>query len=554
MNETLRGANSGGGRQAGVDPKEIQAFLDKRIGQIAGPLDADAMARKASHDKLLGNALTKLKMRDWRAALADLNLLLTNDPYDALALHKRAEAENHLGLYKEAELDARKALALDPGSAGAWQQLAWSLLKQGRYQEALEAINRALALDPANANDYAIRAYIKSMLGDRDGAIADLEKAALLDPHYRHKLDLARQGGRIYDPGEDEDSIADMVSSALGGVSRRPLVLAGLAVILLLAVVGGMVIRYGKAETKRKLAALTPWTPKPALVSPSGAPMIGKYELGRVIGKGGMGEVYAAKDLSLGRPVAIKKMANLLPELGEQGRQLFIKEAKVVASLHHPSIVDIYEIIERGSEVYLVFEFVNGKTIHQLIAEKTRLTPQQSLAILKPVCRALTFAHHHNLVHRDLKPANIMITAEGHLKLMDFGIARSLGDTAAGNAQIEGQRPDLFARTRTVMGTPSYMPPESDSGIVSKQGDVYALGVTLYEMLTGRLPYSAKAGAPEKIAMRYAPATTLVPGLPPAIDTLVKDALQPQPDKRLQTPIEFLSRLKAIVGETVTPF
>jgi tetratricopeptide (TPR) repeat protein len=520
---------------------------------------AATAAQKMAIDNLLMGAKSKMDMGDYRGSLDQLNALLRLDPNNIKALVGKAEVLNQLKLYSESEKSALAALRVDPNNPKAWQQLAWSLLKQKRFKEALEAINRAIALDPNSAVAYAIRAYIKDVLGDRKGALDDMEKAAMLDPRYRNKLEMARQGSKLYDPDADDDAMANTVASALGRMPRWPFA-AALAALILMSVVGGLMGRRKKDGPSSGVAPtmIAQRPSAPAFTSQSGGVMIGKYELGQVIGRGGMGEVYEAKDLSLGRRVAIKKVTAQVSELGTMGRQMLLKEAKLVATLHHPSIVDIYEIIEQGDDLFVVFEFVSGKTVHHVLAEAGGHLPfNQTLAILRPVCQALQFAHDQGLVHRDLKPANIMLTEQGHVKLMDFGVARSLADSGpAPTLEAEAgptSVPRQFARTQTVVGTPSYMSPETGEGVVCKEADVYSLGVTLYEMLAGRLPFPAESTTMDKRAMKFQPASTLVWGIPPGVDEMITYALQPDPARRMKSPAEFLARLEAAAAAAPAP-
>ena len=226
-------------------------------------------------------------------------------------------------------------------------------------------------------------------------------------------------------------------------------------------------------------------------------------------------------------------MSPTVAGLGKDWRDAYIKEARIVASLRHPAIVEIFDIVEAEDDIYLVFEFVRGQTVHQLIAEQGPLSLGRSADILRPICRALAFAHGRKLVHRDLKPMNIMVADDGSSKLMDFGIARVLpgGDPT---------------RTETVRGTPLYMAPESWQGVLRIESDVFSLGVCLYEMITGDLPFKAGAATPSN--SRFDPPSSRVRGLPAAIDELLARALEPDPDKRIGSALDFLRRLEAACG------
>ena len=168
--------------------------------------------------------------------------------------------------------------------------------------------------------------------------------------------------------------------------------------------------------------------------------------------------------------------------LDRKERERFLREARTVASLKHPNIVEIYSIVEDGGEVYLVFEFAQGKTLHEVLSSGSPLAFDAARRVLKDACEAVECAHRNKIVHRDIKPSNIMVTEGGGAKVMDFGVARQAKEAATKVA------------TNTVAGTPPYMAPESEQGTVGPQSDVYGLGVVFYEMLSGKLPF-AGAGA-----------------------------------------------------------
>jgi len=261
----------------------------------------------------------------------------------------------------------------------------------------------------------------------------------------------------------------------------------------------------------------------------------GQYEVAREIGAGGMGRVYEGTDRSLNRRVAIKKMRDEL-RADPRERARFVSEAKTVAALHHPSIVDIYAIAEEGPDVYLIFEYVDGKTVHELVHEVGRLEPAAAAGIVRAAAEALEFAHARGVIHRDMKPSNVMVDSAGRVKVMDFGIARAAKDALS-----------RYSVTNTVVGTPPYMAPEQEQGQVRRESDVYALAICAYEMLSGDLPFAGTGSGMmlNKINRVFEPLSRRVPGLPSALDAVFARALDPNPDKRWRTPREFSDALAA---------
>ena len=286
--------------------------------------------------------------------------------------------------------------------------------------------------------------------------------------------------------------------------------------------------------------------PAPAPASASDAL---PFTIVRSIGEGGMGVVYEAIDRALDRRVAVKRLRDDAED-GIAGIQNLVKEAKTVASLHHPNIVDIYAVTSQGGAYYLVFELVEGRTVHSLLHEHGRLTLKDTRAILDPVCRALEYAHERGVVHRDLKPANVMITTQGQIKVMDFGLARKLQQKesaapvlpASGSAAAANQD---SAMTNTFAGTPVYAAPEASFGLIVPQSDVYALGVMAYRMLGGALPFSAQASM-DTAGRVYQPLSQLLKEAPAGMDALIAACLEPDPHQRLASPRLFRERLAAL--------
>jgi serine/threonine-protein kinase len=247
--------------------------------------------------------------------------------------------------------------------------------------------------------------------------------------------------------------------------------------------------------------------------------------------------VYEGTDVSLNRKVAIKRMRDEL-RLDPRERLRFINEAKLVASLHHPNIVDIYAIIEQEQDIFLIFEYVNGKTVHDIITGRGHLSLQHALSICRGVAAGLEFAHGRGVIHRGLKPSNIMIADEGFVKVMDFGIARLAKDAAT-----------RFSMTNTVVGTPPYMAPEQEQGVVRREGDIYSLAICAYEMLCGKPPFSGLGAGMlmNKVNMSFTPPSQIVSGLPNGVDRVFTRALQPDPENRFRRAQEFLSALESLV-------
>lgn len=267
--------------------------------------------------------------------------------------------------------------------------------------------------------------------------------------------------------------------------------------------------------------------------------LAGKFELRGVIGRGGMAKVWEAHDRSTGRDVAVKKVQ--LPEgpRAEQRRNLALLEARTLTSLRHPNIVEIYEVVDNPSGLFLVFEFLHGKTLQQLIAEERQLTLERVSRILRPACAALEYAHSRGFVHRDFKPSNVMVLPGGAVKVMDFGIARALaeGDLQDLEApEAPAAPPDAgglkLARTSNLVGTPGYRPPEAEKGIVSTAFDVYSLGAVTYEALVGELPPRPGPGSLDRIWVRL---RERAPDIPQQVGRAIQAALEPDFSKRPST-------------------
>jgi serine/threonine-protein kinase len=260
-----------------------------------------------------------------------------------------------------------------------------------------------------------------------------------------------------------------------------------------------------------------------------------RYELEGVVGRGGMAEVYRARDLRLDRVVAIKTLrADLARDQTFQAR--FRREAQSAASLNNPSIVAVYdtgEDMSTGTPIpFIVMEFVDGKTVRELLNEGHRLLPERTLEIVSGVLRALEYSHQAGIVHRDIKPGNVMVTKNGDIKVMDFGIARAMSDAQA-----------TMTQTAQVIGTAQYLSPEQARGErVDTRSDLYSTGCLMYELLVGRPPFTGDS--PVAIAYQHVrenpiPPSRLDPELPPWADAIVLKAMAKSPNDRYQTAAEM---------------
>jgi serine/threonine-protein kinase len=275
----------------------------------------------------------------------------------------------------------------------------------------------------------------------------------------------------------------------------------------------------------------------------------GRYQVGELLGYGGMAEVHRGRDLRLGRDVAIKMLRTDLAR-DDTFQLRFRREAQNAASLNHPAIVAVYDTgEERGSAgetlPYIVMEFVNGRTLKEVLAGEGRLMPRRALEIVAEICSAIEFSHRHGIIHRDIKPGNVMLTQTGQIKVMDFGIARALSSGAS-----------TMTQTSAVIGTAQYLSPEQARGeTVDARSDVYATGCVLYELLCGHPPFVGDS--PVSVAYQHVREEPKAPSLSnrdvtPAIDAIVLKALAKNPLNRYQSAGEMRADLlRAAAGRPV---
>ena len=268
----------------------------------------------------------------------------------------------------------------------------------------------------------------------------------------------------------------------------------------------------------------------------------GRYRVVRKLGAGGMADVYLAEDEELGRRVAIK-ILNDRHANDEQFVERFRREAKNAAGLSHPNIVSIYDRGEAEGTYYIAMEYLDGRSLKEMLVARGPMPIADAIHFARQILNALRFAHRKGVVHRDIKPHNVMVDGDARLKVTDFGIAR------AGASQM--------TEAGAIVGTAQYLSPEQARGAaVDQRSDLYSIGVVLYEMLTGHVPFTGDT--PVEIAMRHLsdpprPPSTLRPEIPPDLDMIVLRALAKNPDDRFQTADEMDAELARVAdGGSVT--
>lgn len=263
----------------------------------------------------------------------------------------------------------------------------------------------------------------------------------------------------------------------------------------------------------------------------------GRYKILELIGGGGMSNVYLAHDMILDRDIAIKILRYDFSN-EEELRRRFQREALSTTSLAHPNIVNIFDVGEDGAMPYLVMEYVPGKTLKEYIIEHSPIAPERAVKIMKQLASALAHAHHNQIVHRDIKPQNILMDEDGNVKITDFGIAMALSATS-------------YTQTNSVLGTVHYLSPEqARGGNATKKSDIYSLGIVMYELLTGRLPFSGESAV--SIALKHLQTETpslreIVPSIPQSLENVVLKATAKNPQHRYQSADEMDEDLSTVL-------
>src|SRR5215471_5298725 len=258
---------------------------------------------------------------------------------------------------------------------------------------------------------------------------------------------------------------------------------------------------------------------------------IGRYEIKSLIGTGGMGHLYLARNTNPNTErLVVLKLLNVSLNTADL-RERFTREARALAALNHPNIVNIYDSGEFQASTFIVMEYVRGETLSEIIGRRTPISMAQKLQLMVELCSGLAAAHQAGIVHRDIKPANLMVDQRGHLKILDFGVARVESDLTRVGLRV----PQVPAR----IGTPGYMSPEQLEGReIDRRSDIFSVGTVLYELISYAEAFSGANTAEIEAKVlrgRPVPLQSIVPGLDPEIAAIVDLAMQRDPAKRYQS-------------------
>jgi tetratricopeptide (TPR) repeat protein len=433
----------------------------------------------------------------------------------------RASASLAREEYKEALSIADEGLAESKDDESLLLLKAMALHKLNLPDSALEILEKLEAKATKNAEAHALRSLLLAEKGDFTGAKEAMRLAAGLDPQtYEDVLRQMLRANVLALFGKQVKLEAPAGPGMLAWVGGAAAI--GFTVMLLaaLALRGAASKGAAAAAESAPLAAAGPLE--------AGTLVAGQYRIEGELGRGGMGVVYAGVDEKLRRPVALKKLQAELRE-SDEDLDRFLKEARLVAQLKHPNVAAIYNVVEHGPDVLLVFERVEGRTLAAALAGGNSLTPDEAVRVLAHVAAGLEHAHAHRIIHRDLKPSNLMLSADGSVKVMDFGVAH----------QAQGAGTTSTAAS----GTLPYMSPEQALGSVSKASDLYALGVMTYEMLCGKRPFDGPDYAAPKLKKQFIPITNRRI-LPQGLDAFFDSALDPDPAKRPESASAFVEAFK----------
>jgi|GEM_PF-5098850 len=521
--------------------------------------EMERLADEARGNKLTGAANQALAAGNPAAAYDIASQAIMSNQGDSGAYTSRAMASSMMGRFDSANADASRAIELDPRNARAYYIRSRANYYKNKVDESFMDASRAITLDRESALYLRNRAGIAEAQRNYRQMLEDLQAAAKKDGRYQADFDKAFNIYAEFVP-EFQNETAGPAVQRPAKTSPRPDPISetgkrlkiGLGILLLAgAGIAAAAVASRKRHEAEKTALRTMGVPvktdtgtpppltaaaaartraaQPPSTQGGPAPLGGQFAIKRELGRGGMGVVYEAEDLTLGRRVAVKEMLGSYGN--EEWRKRFLNEAKTVAALSHPNICSIYTAVAEGEKIYLVFEYVDGRPLDTLIKASGRIPPAQAKQIFLGVCDALICAHSRNIIHRDMKPSNIMVTSAGTPKVMDFGIARQADSEAT-------------MMTQSISGTPAYMAPEQMGGTLTRKSDIYALGATMYQAMTGVLPFRCAPTDPAR--KNYISARTHAHDISEKMDALLARALSFSPDGRFHS----VEEMKAALEET----
>lgn len=390
------------------------------------------------------------------------------------------------------------------------------LLKMGKQVEAYRALQEITPEESGFREACLIMARMHSSAGRDDSAIQLIQRGIQGEPVNRDNLELYYELGRLFEKRRDFALATDIYAK------------------ILVEDIAYKDVANRARQLKDQLAFTAPSGGDPAktVILPRGESAGGgRYKIIEELGRGGMGVVYKAHDSVLDRTVAYKVLPQDLknhPKIVES----LMREARALAKLHHPNIVTVFDAGQSSDTYFFVMEYIEGRNLREIVNERGALPINEALGIAIQTARALAYAHQNNIMHRDIKTSNVMITKDGIVKLMDFGLAKALGEAAA-------------ART-AVSGTPYYMSPEQTLGSeIDHRTDIYSFGVMLFELLTGQVPFKDGNIGYHHLHTPPPPPTSLRVDIPPAIERIVLKCLEKDKEKRYQTADELLKDLES---------
>ncbi len=480
------------------------AALYRRLGEHAKAAEAYAKSDDVKHQRSAAESL--LQSGDaLRAARLFERLGDPESAADAYAKCEKVDPRDYVAVMLQ---NAAMAAQDDATRRRLWRRTAEEAQRIGDHERAAFAYDRGGdGLRAANLYEQALSRYDVAAAIQRE--LGDEQAAARLTIAAGGELPVLRQlETRARERGEADAALA--VATRIATLEPRPVTVMEQTAATMVA--AG--VRPGASSSAPPSASLS----------------ADRFEILGELGRGGMGIVYKARDKRLDRLVALK----FLPQEAESDPTLvsvFRREARAAAALTHPSIVTVYDVGTLGEHEFIAMELVDGVTLDRVLETSGPPPLAEALSLIEATGEAIAFAHANGVIHRDLKPANIMRTATG-IKVMDFGLAKVLG-----GAKLTGQK-------TVIAGTPAYAPPEQFTGATDHRSDVFALGATFYELLTGVLP--GKDGAPASATEGYPSPRDRVPHVPTRLSELIMRCLERDPARRPPTAEAVVQELRAV--------